>query len=951
MAAMAGLAAGCAKTSPPGQGEAAQKPATAVGEATGYSEEASRLVYEQDEIVSVLRNGMTVIAKRTPSPVVSVQCFVHAGSVYEGRWMGGGLSHLLEHLVAGGSCERRNESENRNLLQQIGNNSNAYTSFDQTVYFINTTAENLEKAVDLVTGWVLGAKVAPAEYLREYEVVQRELEKGQGEPERVFGQLTLHNRYRVSPMRVPVIGHKSVIQGLSRDDVYAYYRLAYQPNNMVFVVTGNLPPQRMMEAVRRYVGGAAAGRVFDHSIEAEPPVLGPRTLVATFPKLGQARLELAFPSVKLADPDLYALDLLATILGQGESSILIEEIRDKKGLASTISVSDYTPSFAEGLFAIDMELSAEKIGEATAAALEQVEKIRKEGVSEARLMRAKTQTRTARAFAQQTSAQIAAATATDYMSTGDAHFSDRYVHRMQEVTAEQVRDVARRYLDRWRLLTTALVPEETARGRGLPAAMALLRGAATTQATAAEAKSQVTRLVLDDGTIVLLKRMSGSPVAAIHMYSLGGVTAEDAKTNGLGNLTMMAVPRGTKTRSAQQIAEFFDSIGGELSTAGGNNSWNWSAGCLKEDLAKAMEVFADVVRNPVFPDDEVAAMKKRVLATIESQDADWFTQSMRFFRESYFGPRASAYQLLPIGTKERVGALTAEQVRTWYGEKILKSRRVLAVYGDVDVEQAWSLVARYFGPERQAADRERALAAAGGGQATADDAKPSIVVDRVLLNRSANPEAGVVIGFDSNSVVGSEASYALTVAGTMAGGYRYPTGYLFEVLRGKGLVYDVQAYTFAGRSEKHPGVFIVYAGCDPKDVDEVVELILQNMARLQAGTSKRERDWFARSKQLIVTADALENETPGAQAMTGALDELLGLGYDFHSKFADRIDKVQNDGVQRISRQLLKRCTVTITTNAPDAVTVRKGERRYESFPSVDLAPRGVQHDTAAGGG
>src|SRR5215208_5349535 len=140
---------------------APQNDSVRAGPQENYGEEVSRLVYEKDEIVSVLKNGMVVIAKRVPSPAVAVRGYVMAGGIYEGQWLGGGLSHLLEHLVAGGTNDRRSEAENRNLLQQIGNNSNAYTTNDHTAYFVNTTPENVDAAVDLVTGWMLGAKITP----------------------------------------------------------------------------------------------------------------------------------------------------------------------------------------------------------------------------------------------------------------------------------------------------------------------------------------------------------------------------------------------------------------------------------------------------------------------------------------------------------------------------------------------------------------------------------------------------------------------------------------------------------------------------------------------------------------------------------------------------------------------------------------------------------------------
>src|SRR4051812_3749641 len=119
----------------------AAAPATRPAGEFGYGRERFRSVNEPDEIVSELENGMTVIARRVDSPALAVRAYALTGGVYEGKWLGGGLSHLLEHLVAGGSSLRRTEAENEQLLQQIGNNSNAYTTTDHTAFFINTTSD------------------------------------------------------------------------------------------------------------------------------------------------------------------------------------------------------------------------------------------------------------------------------------------------------------------------------------------------------------------------------------------------------------------------------------------------------------------------------------------------------------------------------------------------------------------------------------------------------------------------------------------------------------------------------------------------------------------------------------------------------------------------------------------------------------------------------------------
>ena len=363
------------------------------GSFAGYGVEAYRVVNRKDQIVSVLKNGMTVIVQRVATPVVSVRSVTLAGGVYEKQWLGGGLSHLLEHLVAGGSNERRTEAQNRDLLQKIGNNSNAYTTEDNTAFFVNTTVPHMEEAVDLVSGWVLARRSPCRNIDREYQVVQRELEMGLGEPDRQLYYMAQTNRYRVSPARVPVIGYQSVIQKLSRDDVYTYYKMAYQPNNMVFTVVGDIEPSVMLAAVQKNVAAAPPGRVFSHDIESEPAVLTPRTVAATFPKLGQARLMIGFPSVSFNDPDMYAIDLLAAALGGGESSVLVEELRDRQQLVSGIGAEDETPGFVKGTFMVMMELDPDKVQQATDALLKAIETVKSEGISEDRLARAKTQTR------------------------------------------------------------------------------------------------------------------------------------------------------------------------------------------------------------------------------------------------------------------------------------------------------------------------------------------------------------------------------------------------------------------------------------------------------------------------------------------------------------------------------------------------------------------------------
>jgi zinc protease len=427
------------------------------------------------------------------------------------------------------------------------------------------------------------------------------------------------------------------------------------------------------------------------------------------------------------------------------------------------------------------------------------------------------------------------------------------------------------------------------------------------------------------------------------MYSLGGLIAEDAKTNGLGNLTMQTLMRGTSTRNAQQIAEFFDSIGGAMSASCGNNTWSWSATCLTKDFDKAFDAYADVVNNPAFPEDQTRDMKRRIEAAIGAQDADWTSQAGRFFKKEFYGPMNSPYQFQIIGTADNVEKLTSEQMRDWYQQKVQKSPRVLAVFGDIDPDHVKQTAADLLGkgekhPQPQNPQEPQI-------QSGATSTTPAIEVTDVKVQKTEQQLAGVIIGFKSDSVIGDPQNYTLDVIDTLTSGFTYPTGYIFETLRGLGLVYVADAHNVPGRDAKFQGTFEAYAGCDPANVNKVIELTLENIARVEGTPQDVNMDWFKRSKELIVVADAMENETPAAQAQMAAVDEVLGLGYDYHTQFADQVRAVTLGQVQDVARRRLRQCIVTISTPQPQLVSVKQGVRTYSTFPPVDLPPKGVQHD------
>jgi zinc protease len=365
---------------------------------------------------------------------------------------------------------------------------------------------------------------------------------------------------------------------------------------------------------------------------------------------------------------------------------------------------------------------------------------------------------------------------------------------------------------------------------------------------------------------------------------------------------------------------------------------------LKENLPETLEILSDILKNATFPSGEIGPMKQRIFAAIASENSDWSTEAINFFDKTFFGPLGSPYQYTTLGSEENVRVFNQSQIVDWYKNHVQTARRVLAIYGDIDIDQAETLVRHDFQGAPRVSAPSPTLPAARRATPNDDNGPASIRVNRVVVRPTQKALAAIVIGFDSDSVVGDPTNFVIDVGQTLCSGYTYPTGYLFETLRGRGLVYVVQAWNAPGRNDKFPGTFEALAGCQAANVNQVVETMLQNIARLQGTDEDMQVTWFERAKRLIVTADALENETPEEQGERAALDEIYGLGYKYHEHFADDIDKVTLEEIRQMARQRLGRCVVTICTPEPQSVKVKAGVRTYASFPAVQLTPRGVQH-------
>src|SRR5438552_8398111 len=207
---------------------------------------------------TTLDNGLVVIVREDHSaPVVSAQAWCTSGSIHEGRLLGAGLSHVLEHMLFKGTSTRPGARIDQEV-QEAGGYMNAYTSFDRTVYWINVPNTGARVAVDILCDITQNATLPADELAREMDVIRREMDMNQDDPHQRSARRLFETAYTRSPYRFTVIGYPDIYNEVQREDVFGYYKEKYAPNNLFCVIVGDLKAQEMEVQIRAAFATAKA---------------------------------------------------------------------------------------------------------------------------------------------------------------------------------------------------------------------------------------------------------------------------------------------------------------------------------------------------------------------------------------------------------------------------------------------------------------------------------------------------------------------------------------------------------------------------------------------------------------------------------------------------------------------------------------------------------------------
>lgn len=802
--------------------------------------------------LTTLENGLTIIVREDRSaPVVSAQAWCRAGSIDEGKWLGAGLSHLLEHMLFKGTTTRGAGKIDQEV-QDAGGSMNAYTSFDRTVYYINIPDTGARIAVDILCDIMQNATLPEDEMTKEKQVILREMDMNQDDPGRRSGRRLFETAYTRSPYRYTVIGYPDVFNTVKQDDVVAYYREKYAPNNTFFVVVGDIEADAVINQIREAYSDAKTRPLAPLALSEEPKQAGQREIVEEGSvELGHFHFAWHIPDIR--HPDIPALDVLATILGHGQSSRLYQQIREKSGLVHMVDAFTYCPG-NPGLFGMSAVVDPDKFDAARTAMLAEVDEVKKNSVSPAELAKSVKQFTAGTLATRKTMQGQAQDLGGNWMAANDLNFSERYLAEVKRLAPQDIQRVAQAYLSNENRTVYALMP----------------KGSLVTNGETQEAKveHQIEKTTLSNGLRLLIKEDHRLPFVQFRMVFRGGVLAENAAESGTSNLLAKMLLKGTESRTAEEIVTEIESVGGSIDSYSANNSFGLSAEVLSDDFTNGLDLLADVLLHPVFPGNFLEREKEVQLASIKAQRDHLLYSASRAMRRALFGD--SGYGLDVNGTEESVQSVQIENLKTFYTKVVDPQNCVLAVFGDVRAEDAKIAIEKYFKEWRSADEQSQT------------PSQPTVGLNEVrrVVETRDKKQAVVIVGFPGLNLFDPD-RYALDlVQETLSDlGSR-----LFVRIRDElGLAYYVGAQNFVGL---HSGYFCFYAGTEPEKTDLVEsEFFAEAKALCADGLTEAELN---RAKAKVIGQRKIARQDLGSYGMTVALDELYGLGYG-HSDSEDSL--------------------------------------------------------------
>lgn len=831
-------------------------------------------VFALDYDVYKLDDGQTVIVKQVKNnPIVTVDTWIKTGSINEND-QNNGVSHFLEHLFFKGT-ETHPAGEFDKILESKGAVTNAATSKDFTHYYITIPSKYFDLAMDLHADMLLHPQIPRKELEKERKVVMEEIAKDANSPnEKLFDNLN-HMLYKTHPYKRKVLGTNEIIGKISREEILDYYNTHYGPQNMVTIIIGDVDPQHALAKVKEDF--KVEPRKLTRNInKPEMPILTKQTKTIYEPVQG-GYLMIGWHSANATNSDTYALDVLATILGDGRSSILYQNIKEQKQLAYSISADNSTYK-ESGIFDINANFTPENSAKLQKAIFDEVAKIRKNGVTQEQLNLAKSIIERDTYYERESIENISSGIGYTTVLTNNPKYYDEYLNKIKNVTAREVQAAARKYLSENQSAVSVVLPESEKAGQ-TDAKPPVEHNAKLIQQTKATQKYE-----LDNGATLLLSPNDLNDIVAMSIYVKGGEFLE--KIPGVSNVMSIVMMKGTKKYSSLELAQILEENGIKISPSTAADDFSIDVLTTKSQLAKTFEILDEVVNNATFDDFEIDKTKNDMLSSIQKSRDVPMNVAVENYKDLIYENSVYSYgNKIYEKTLPKVGR---DDVLEYYNTIFNPNNIVISVNGNVNLKDITNPLVNIFNGKASTKFNYNDYAST---IAPLNAPKKSITEIADLQT------AWLVIGWQTAGLQNTKDFSTLKVIDSILGGGM--SSRLFRNVRDQeGLAYQLGS-SFSPKILK--GAFTMYIGTNPKTLYLAQEKMLEQVNRLKSEfVSDKE---LQEAKEKIIGNYIISQETNLDKATTVGWFETSGRGFDFQTKYETLINNVTASDIVEVANK------------------------------------------------
>ena len=842
-------------------------------------------VFASDYSVYKLDDGQMVIIKQVNNnPIVTIDTWIKTGSINEND-QNNGVSHFLEHLFFKGT-QTHPPGDFDKILESKGAVTNAATSKDFTHYYITIPSKYFDMAIDLHADMLLNPLVPRKELEKERKVVMEEIAKDANNPsEKVYDNLN-DMLYKTHPYKRKVLGTNEIIGKISREEILDYYNTHYGPQNMITIIIGDVDPQHALAKVKEDF--KVSPRKIVKNVNKPEKSLTSKLIKIDYQPVQGGYLIIGYRGVDAINKDSYALDVLATILGDGRSSVLYQTIKEQKQLAYSISANN--SSFREdGIFSINANYTPENVDKLQKAIFAEVAKIQKQGVTSQQLKLAQNIIERDTYYSRESISNISSEIGYTTVLTDNPKYYDEYLNNVKKVTALEVKRVANIYLNQNKSATSIVLPLESKNAQKVAAAK--IEHSAKVVSEIPSTK----KYLLDNGATLLISPNDLNDIVAMSIYIKGGEFLE--KIPGTADMTSSVMMKGTKKYSSLELAQILEDKGIKISPSASADDFSIDILTTKDQLATTFDLLNEVVNNASFDDYEIEKTRTTKLNSIKKSRDVPVNSAFEEYKDLIF--ENSVYSYGPKIFEKTLPKIQQDDIFEYYNMIFNPKNIVISINGNVTTADVVNKLSDIFAPKGQGSSAEFDY------NNYASKIYP-ITAPKIYDKRIEDLKAAwLVIGWQAAGVLNQKDCATLQVIDALLGSGM--SSRLFRNVRDQ----EGLAYQLGSSYSPHilKGAFTIFIGTNPKTLNLAREKMLAEINRLKAEfVSDTE---LQEAKDKIIGNYIISQETNLEKATTVGWFEASGRGFDYKDKYEKMINSVNASDIVEVANRYFNENYVT----------------------------------------